>query len=70
MTSTPRTLQNSDVDEIVEALVADPSCAEDVKALLKQKLAAPDVVRMIAPKRQAPTAANDDAEDLWDNVPI
>ena len=70
MTTVSQRMQDSDVDEIVEALVADPTCAEDVKALLKQKLAAPDVVRMIAPKPTRTAAANDEADDMWDNVPV
>jgi len=62
-----------EVDEIVDALVADPTCASDVKALLRHKIAAPDIVRLVAPK--APSAktavAEDDSDDdVWDNMPV
>ena len=62
-----------DVDEIVDALVADPSRASDVKALLKRKIAAPDIVRMVVPRAANAkfAVADDDAEDdIWDNMPV
>lgn len=60
---------DADVDAIVEAILADPSRAEDAKALLRYKMSAPDVVRLLAPKPRA-QAFEDSDEDLWDNVPV
>jgi len=61
-----------DAAAIVDAVLADPSRAEDAKALLTRKLEAPDVVRIAVPKT-SPKARliRDDAEDdMWDNVPV
>lgn len=62
-----------EVDEIVDALVADPTRANDVKAILRHKISAPDIVRMVAPKTGSARAAiteEDLDDDIWDNVPI
>ena len=62
-----------EVDEIVDALVADPTRANDVKAILRHKISAPDIVRMVAPKTANVKAAVTDEDlddDIWDNVPI
>jgi len=62
-----------EVDEIVDALVADPTCANDVKAILRHKISAPDIVRMVAPKAGIAKVAITDEElddDIWDNLPI
>ena len=62
-----------DVDALVEALVAHPERADDVKALLRRKLAAPDVVRVLMPEKaitDTPKDIDDSEDDLWDNVPI
>lgn len=63
---------DADVDAIVDAVLADPSRAEDAKALLTRKLEAPDVVRVAVPKTTPnPTRVAEDADDdMWDNVPI
>ena len=62
---------DEDVDAIVDAVAADPSCADSAKALLTNKMRAPEMVRVVAPK-PAPTkaAVQDDVDDMWDNVPI
>ena len=62
-----------EVDEIVDALVADPTCANDVKAMLRRKIAAPDIIHMVAPK--VPSSKNSVSEeesddDVWDNMPV
>jgi hypothetical protein len=62
-----------EVDEIVDALVADPTRANDVKAILRHKISAPDIVRMVAPKSRIAKVAVTDEEaddDIWDNLPI
>ncbi len=62
-----------EVDDIVDALVADPTRASDVKALLKRKIAAPDIVHMVVPRAaesKAAVAEDDTEDDLWDNVPV
>ena len=70
---TERHQTQDEVDDIVDALVADPTRASDVKALLKSKIAAPDIIQMVAPRRppaKAVVAEDDTEDDLWDNVPI
>ena len=64
---------HDEVDQIVDALVADPSCASDVKMLLRRKIAAPDIVHMIAPRPAGVKAAITEGEaedDMWDNMPV
>ncbi len=67
--------ERDDVDQLIDTLIANPGSAEDVKTLLRHKMAAPDVVSL-APstlKKRCETAAadnDDDADDLWDNVPV
>ncbi len=67
-------VQNQDeVDKIVDALVADPTRANDVKALLKRKIAAPDIVTMVIPRATPSKVAvseDESEDDLWDNVPV
>ena len=67
-----RTVHDADVTAIVDALMADPSRAEDAKALLTRKLEAPDVVRLAVPKARITrdVEAEDSDDDLWDNVPV
>jgi hypothetical protein len=60
---------DDDVDRIVDALVADPTRAEDLKSVLRSKLVAPDAVRVALPFR-AVSVASEEAEDMWDNVPV
>ena len=61
-----------DVAAIVDAVLADPSRAEDAKALLTRKLEAPDVVRIAVPKTAAKVRliCEDAEDDMWDNVPV
>ena len=62
-----------DVDHLIDQLMADPSAAEQVKKILRHKIASPDVVavapRPITPK-ETDVAVDEDVEDMWDNVPI
>lgn len=60
------------VDRLIDQVVADPDRVDDVKKLLRHKIAAPDRLNVVdAPKRTTPTPEiDDDVEDLWDNVPI
>ena len=62
---------DDDIDKIVDALVADPSRADDIKSLLRGKLAAPESVNVAyaAPSARA-VPAQTDLDDMWDNVPI
>lgn len=60
-----------EVDEMIEALVSDPSRAEDIKALLKRKIAAPAPAGAVPPGRAQVLAFGDEGEDdPWDNVPV
>ena len=63
---------DADVAAIVDAVLADPARADDAKALLTQKLGAPDVVRLAVPKsvRKSFSLREDADEDMWDNVPV
>ena len=62
-----------DVDVIIDTLLAEPERAEDLKTMLRHKMAAPEVGAVAHAK---PVAAppeidtQDDVEDLWDNVPV
>lgn len=58
-----------DVDRIVAALIRDPSRADDIKDVLRQKLTAPDTVRVALPTRYN-RSTEDDLDELWDNVPV
>lgn len=56
---------------MIEALVSDPSRAEDIKALLKRKIAAPAPAGAVPPGRAQVLAFGDEGEDdPWDNVPV
>ena len=59
-----------DVDALVEALVADPSRAEDVKALLRERLAMPSADRPTSASVIALVRDSAYEDDLWDNVPV
>lgn len=56
-----------DIDRIVDALLENPTRAGDIKALLRQKMTAPEVVRVA---HAATGPSPEDADDLWDNVPV
>ncbi|MBT8414886.1 MAG: hypothetical protein KJO30_11200 [Boseongicola sp.] len=63
---------DADVAAIVDAVLDDPARADDAKALLTQKLGAPEMVR-VAVAKTAPKAirAQEEADDdMWDNVPV
>lgn len=68
-----------DIDRIVEALIADPSRSEDLKSLLRRKIrshgtvAVPHATRGMAEKPrlwQEDEGAAEQAEELWDNLPV
>ena len=62
---------DEDVDAIVDAVAADPSCADSAKALLTNKMRAPEMVRVVSPKPVvAKVASFEDVDDMWDNVPV
>ncbi len=60
---------SDDVDRIVAALIADPTRADDIKEMLRRKILAPDAVRVVLPFRPR-QLVEDDADELWDNVPV
>ena len=60
------------VDRLIDQVVADPERVDDVKKLLRHKMAAPEGLNLVE-KAQTTTPVvdvEDDVEDLWDNVPI
>jgi len=57
-----------DIDRIVDALLENPGSAGDIKALLRNKLTSPDVVRVA--RASISLSEEDDVEDFWDNVPV
>ncbi|MDJ1016977.1 MAG: hypothetical protein QNJ35_10730 [Paracoccaceae bacterium] len=61
-----------DVDVIIDTLLAEPERAEDLKTMLRHKMAAPEVVAVAhaKPVSKPDIDAQDDVEDLWDNVPV
>ena len=60
------------VDRLIDQVVADPERVDDVKKLLRHKMAAPEGLNLV--EKAQPTTpvvdVEDDVEDLWDNVPI
>jgi len=59
---------SDDIDRIVDALLANPASAGDIKTILRSKLSAPDIVHVV---HAAPLPHGaDDLEDFWDNVPV
>ncbi len=70
MTSTAKRRQlHDDVEQIIEALAADPSQVEDVKSMLLERKKLPGVVRLEA-RHRAVAVVSDDVDDMWDNVPV
>ncbi|WP_413720082.1 hypothetical protein [Silicimonas sp. MF1-12-2] len=58
-----------EMDRIVETLIAHPERAPELKALLRARFENPSVVR-ISPVRVVPVPQPDEADDMWDNVPV
>ena len=60
-----------DIDRIVATILADPERAEDMKALLRLKMVAPEVLAAVpdVPVARRP-APEPDVDDLWDNMPV
>ncbi len=61
------------VDRLIDQVVADPDRVEDVKTLLRHKMTADKPLAPVieTTRKQAEQASEeDDADDLWDNVPI
>ena len=66
------TLDAEYVDRLIDQVIADPERVDDVKKLLRYKMATPDGPNLVQ-KHGAPAPSlvdDDDLEDLWDNVPI
>ena len=63
---------DADVASIVDAVLADPSRADDAKALLTRKLKEPNVVPLFVAGAASYSKTNSDDydDDLWDNVPV
>lgn len=61
----PQRSQRDDIDAIVDELLENPGSADAMKSLLKEKIYRPKVVKLAPAK-----PAEDEAEDLWDNVPV
>lgn len=61
--------ESDDIDRIVDALIADPSRAEDMKSILRGKMRSPGKVK-VAFAAPGLTEAALEAEELWDNVPV
>ena len=60
---------NDDIDRIVAALIADPARADDMKALLRQKLSASHRPTEAGVDRGGAHDSRD-VEDMWDNLPV
>lgn len=60
------------VDRLIDQVVADPERVDDVKKLLRYKMAAPEGLNVVEKpvRATAKTVIDEDADDLWDNVPI
>lgn len=58
-----------DIDKIVAVLLDDPTRADDMKKLLRQKMKSPSTVRVAVPRVVAKAQA-EDADEMWDNVPV
>lgn len=60
------------VDRLIDQVVADPDRIDDVKTLLRHKMAAPEALNVVSDARahSVADATEDDVDDLWDNVPI
>jgi len=57
-----------DIDRIVDALLENPTRAGDIKALPRQKMTAPEVVRVAHAVTTGPST--EDIDEFWDNVPV
>ena len=60
--------KTDDIDKIVDTLLADPNSAEDVKDALRKRLLAKTTEPVEASRRD--DDQHDDADDMWDNVPV
>lgn len=62
---------SDDIDRIVDALLENPDRVSDIKTLLRNKMTAPETVRVVNPVAVSSTVEDDgDVDDLWDNVPV
>lgn len=63
--------KGDDIDQIVDALISNPSRADDLKSLLRGKMHSPKTVKVAyAASGMAEDASAWEAEELWDNVPV
>ena len=56
-----------DVDRLVDAALAEPGRADDIKAILRTKIVAVGPVPVAA---SMTASDDDDPEDFWDNFPV
>jgi hypothetical protein len=61
--------RGDEVDRIVETLLAHPERASELKTLLRNRIENPSVVQF-APVADPLTLPIEDADDMWDNVPV
>ena len=57
------------VDRLIDQVVADPTRGDDVKTILKHKMKEPDALAIVR-KPLSPARSEEEADDLWDNVPV
>ncbi|MEL7460547.1 MAG: hypothetical protein AAFX45_11100 [Pseudomonadota bacterium] len=63
--------RSDDIDRIVDALLENPERVSDIKALLRNKMIAPETVCVVNPvAASVPVDDDSDLDDLWDNVPV
>ena len=66
---TPKSRPADETDARIGSSPLDPGDARETKSSLRDRSGDPDVVRLT--KAPAPDdSANDDVEDMWDNVPV
>lgn len=61
--------RDDDIDTLVDTLLAQPERAADIKTILRRKMAADGRAKSGPFLTLVPVRA-DDADDMWDNVPV
>ena len=70
---TEKSAKPDEIDRIIGALIEDPTRANDVKTLLRQKIAAAPVVdprSSSSASAEAAVSEEGSDEDIWDNMPV